>query len=123
MHNTERDDVAKEQIVSDETSARALLKKVDSLNLHLEQRHPGKPLVCEVVGSEPLELVVVVPGESGAYTLQALRPLAEGEDVVLKIRGGSSGVHANLFNCRKARREGDHPQLHLATLHITQGSF
>ena len=122
MHNYERDDVDKAQIQPDNPSAQARMDALDKLNLHSEQRRPGKPIVCEVVGSHPLELVVVVPGDQDSYTLQALRPLVEGDTVVLRRRGGSDVVQGTLYHCRKAQRAGDHPDLHLAGLKI-QGSF
>ncbi len=123
MHNTERDDAPKDLVIADDVSARELLHKVDSLGLRIEQRRPGKPIVCEVVGSSPLELVVVIEHDNHTHTLQALRALHEGEEMVLKRRGGDASVHATLFHCRKAQRAEDHPQLHLANLRITQGSL
>ena len=123
MHNLERDDVAKELGPPDDASAQTLLKAVDKLNLRIEKRHPGKPIVCELIGSDPLELIVIVPGDANSYTLQALRPLTEGDTVVLRRRGGTEVVHGTLYHCRKAQREGDHPHLYLAGLKITQGIF
>lgn len=125
MHNSERDDVEKALILPEDDSDNAadLLKAVEKLNLHIEQRRPGKPIVCEVIGSDPLELVVVIPGDKGSYTLQALRPLAEGEPIVLRRRGGKDVIHAMLYHCRKAQRGEDHPKLHLAGLKITEGTL
>ena len=123
MHNLERDDVAKELIHADSEQAERLLKAVDRLNLRLEQRHPGKPIVCEVVGSSPLELVVVVPGDENSYTLQALRHLVEGESIILKRRDHGHVVTGTLYHCRKAARDGDHPNLHLAGLKVAPGAF
>ncbi len=123
MHNTERDDVEKELVISDDATAQKLFQAIDKLNLRIEQRRPGKPIVCELLDSEPLELIVIVPGDQDSYTLQALRPLAEGDTVALRRRGGTEVVHGTLYHCRKAQREGDHPHLHLAGLKITQGIF
>ncbi|MEW5838919.1 MAG: hypothetical protein AB1717_08825 [Pseudomonadota bacterium] len=121
MHNIERDDVSKELLEPENPSAQSLFKAVDKLKLHIEQRHPGKPIVCEVVGSKPLELVIVIPGDDQSYTLQALRPLHRGEQLVLRRRGGGDLVEGWLYNCRKGIRDNDPPNLHLAGLKITQG--
>ena len=123
MHNPERDDVAKELIMPDDASALELMRAVDKLNLRLEQRRPGKPIVCEVIGSDPLELVVVIPGDQDSYTLQALRHLVEGESITLKRRDHGKVVSGTLYHCRKAVREGDHPNLHLAGLKTAPGAF
>jgi len=125
MHNLERDSVAKELIRPDKDSAQAreLMLAVEKLNLHLEQRQLGKPILCEVVGSQPLEWVIVVPGDDGSYTLQALRHLVEGESIALKRRDHVQIVRGTLHRCHKAVREGDHPNLHLAGLKIALGEF
>jgi hypothetical protein len=123
MHSLERDDVAKELAHADGAEAERLMNAVDKLNLRLEQRSPGKPIVCEVVGSDPLELVVVIPGDKDSYTLQALRHLVEGESITLKRRDHGKVVSGTLYHCRKAVREGDHPNLHLAGLKVAPGAF
>jgi len=125
MHNLERDGVAKELIRPDKDSARAreLMLAVEKLNLRLEQRHPGKTILCEVVGSQPLEWVVVIPGDEGSYTLQALHHLVEGESITLKRRDHAQVVSGTLYHCRKAVREGDHPNLHIAGLKTAPGAF
>lgn len=123
MHNLERDDVEKELLHADGAEAARLMKEADKLNLRLEQRCPGKPIVCEVVGSHPLELVVVIPGSDGSYTLQALRHLVEGESITLKRRDHSYSVMCTLYNCRKAQRESDHAKLYLAGLKVAPGAF
>ena len=125
MHNPERDSVAKELIRPDKDSAQAreLMRAVERLNLHLEQRHLVKPIVCEVVGSQPLELVAVVPGDEGSYTLLALHHLVEGEGITLKCREHAKIVSGALYHCRKAVREGDHPNLHLSDLKTAPGAF
>ena len=123
MHNTERDDIAKELAHADGVEAERLMRAADALNLRLEQRHPGKPIVCEVIGSEPLELVVVIPGDENSYTLQALRPLVEGESITLKRRDRATVVSGTLYHCRKAVREGDHPNLYLAGLKTAPGAL
>jgi len=123
MHNLERDDVAKELAHADGEQAERLMHAVDKLNLRLEQRHPGKPIVCEVIGSDPLELVVVIPGDENSYTLQALRHLVEGESIALRPRDHSKVVSGTLYHCRKAQRTGDHPNLHLAGLKVALGAF
>jgi len=79
--------------------------------------------VCEVIGSTPLELVVVIPGDEGSYTLQALRPLTEGESITLKRRDHAQVVTGTLYHCRKAQRAGDHPNLYLAGLKTAPGAF
>ncbi|OYY74156.1 MAG: hypothetical protein B7Y40_06220 [Gammaproteobacteria bacterium 28-57-27] len=123
MHNTERDDVAKELAHIEGLEAERLMRDADVLNLRLEQRSPGKPVVCEVIGSTPLELVVVIPGDQDSYTLQALRPLTEGESITLKRRDRAHVVTGTLYHCRKAQRESDHPNLHLAGLKIPPGAL
>jgi len=91
--------------------------------MRLEQRQPGKPIVCEVIGSDPLELVVVIPGDASSYTLQALRRLVEGESITLRRRDHGHVVTGTLYHCRKAVRDGDHPNLHLAGLKVAPGAF
>jgi len=123
MHNLERDDVAKELVHADGEQAERLMNMVDKLNLRLEQRYPGKPIVCEVVGSAPLELVVVIPGGEGSYTLQALHHLVEGESITLKRRDNAQTVSGTLYRCRKAERGDEHPDLYLAGLKTAPGAF
>jgi len=123
MHNFERDDVTKEQVGAHSHEAELLMSAADALNFRLDQRHPGEPIVCEVVGSAPLELVVVIPGDQGSYTLQALRRLTEGEHITLKQRDGARVVSGTLYRCRKSQREGEHPNLHLAGLKTAPGAF
>lgn len=123
MHNLERDDVAKELVGAHSHEADLLMSAADALNLRVDQRHPGKPIVCEVVGSDPLELMVVVPGDAGSYTLLALRRLTEGERITLKQRDGTRVVTGTLYRCRKSQREGEHPNLHLAGLKTAPGAF
>ena len=123
MHNLERDDVAKELVGANSFEAEILMSAADALNLRVDQRHPGEPIVCEVVGSEPLELVVVIPGDAGSYTLQALRPLAEGKRITLKQRNGARVVAGTLYRCRKAQRSGEHPDLYLAGLKTAPGAL
>jgi len=125
MHSDERDSVAKELIRPDKDSAQAreLMQAVEKLNLRLDLRHRAKPILCEVLGSQPLEWVVVVSGDDGSYTLQALRHLVEGESIALKRRDHAQIVRGTLHRCRKAVREGDHPNLHLAELKIALGEF
>jgi hypothetical protein len=123
MHNLERDDVAKELLMPEDAGAKRLLQSVEKMNLRLELRQPGKPIVCEVVGSQPVELVVVVPGDQDSYTLQALRPLIEGEHITLKRHGSERVVSGTLYHCRKAQRESDHAKLHLAGLKVAPGAF
>jgi hypothetical protein len=123
MHNPERDDVAKELVGANSREAEILMSAADALNLRLDQRHPGKPIVCEVVGSDPLELVVVIPGDEGSYTLQALRRLTAGERITLKRRDNAQVVSGTLYRCRKSQRDGGHPNLHLASLKTAPGAF
>ena len=125
MHNDERDSVAKELIRPDKDSAQAreLMQAVEKLNLRLDLRHRAKPIICEVVGSQPLELVVVVADDQGSYTLQALHHLVEGENITLKRRDCTQIVSGTLHRCRKAVREGDHLNLHLADLKTASGTF
>jgi hypothetical protein len=123
MHNLERDDVAKEQLSPEDASAKRLFQAAEEMYLRLELRHPGKPIVCEVVGSQPVEIVVVVPGDEDSYTLQALRPLIEGEHITLKRRGSDRVVSGTLYHCRKAQRESDHANLHLAGLKVAPGAL
>jgi len=123
MHNLERDDVAKELIGADSFEAELLMSAADALNLRIDLRHPGTPMVCEVVGSDPLELVVVIPGDEGSYTLQALRRLREGEHITLKQRDNVRVVRGTLYRCRKAQRSGEHPSLYLAGLKTAPGAF
>lgn len=123
MHNVERDDTEKELAHADSIEAARLMRERDVLSLRLEQRNPGKPIVCEVIGSAQLELVVVIPAEKGTYTLQALRPLPEGGSITLKRRDDGSVVTGTLNNCRKAQRASDHPNLHLADFGIPPGAL
>lgn len=123
MHNVERDDVEKELAHADSLEAARLMRDRNVASLRIEQRNPGKPIVCEVIGSAQLELVVVIPAEKGTYTLQALRPLPEGESITLKRRDNGSVVAGTLHNCRKAQRASDHPNLHLAGLSIPPGAL
>jgi len=123
MHNLERDDVAKELAHDAGAEAERLMSAVEVLNLRLEQRHPGKPIVCEVLGSGSRELVVIIPGDEGSYTLQALHHLVEGESITLKRRDNAQVVTGTLYHCRKAERDVDHPNLHLAGLKAAPGAF
>jgi len=125
MHNTERDDVARKLVLPEGELGERWLESLKGLNMVIEQRHEGIPIVCEVLKSSAVgsshELVVVVPGKENSYTLHALRPLREGEKLVLRRRDNHEEVHGMLYYSRDTQREGDPKNLHIAGLKVTQG--